>query len=192
VVTALLAATVLAACGAGGPPAPAPSSDRPLSQVSQSAPPPVSTRPPGPVITSGCQELSAAQVAVALGVPAVTAKAGYSLDDPSGTSVRSCDYLGGGPHAELMIDTRPATRTPRQAISLALRQYSGTLASIPGLGDAAYYVGPAQPTTGLTAQVLVTAVAEGSQLRTVTIFAFCKDGVQAQLTSLARAVLARV
>jgi hypothetical protein len=192
VVTALLAATVLAACGADGPPAPAPSSDRPLSEVSQSATLNASARPPGPVITSGCQELSAGQVAVALGVPAVTAKAGISLNEPGGTYVRSCDYLGGGPHAELMIDTRTATRTPRQAISLALRQYSGTLTSIPSLGDAAYYVGPDQPAAGLNAQVIVTAVAEGSQLRTITIFAFCHGRVQAQLTSLARAVLARV
>jgi hypothetical protein len=188
---AILSMLALAGCGHGGSPA-ATNTDRPLSQVSASASLPKSTRPPGPAITSACRELGRAQVAAALGVASVTAEQRPGSKLPDGSSSYACGYLGGGPHLDLYISAEPARRTPQLAVDLIIRQYTGVLQSVPGLGDAASFTGPAAPAAGPAWQTLVTSRIEGSQMRTVILSTFSNGEAKVKLIALARSVLARI
>jgi len=193
----------LAGCGHGGSPATntdrplsqvsaATNTDRPLSQVSASAALPKSTRPPGPAITSACRELDRVQVAAALGVPAVTPEQQPGSKLADGSSSAGCNFLGGGLHLDLYISTEPASRTPQLAVDLVIRQYTGVLQNVPGLGDAASFTGPSVPAAGSAWQTLVTSRIEGSQMRTVILSTFYDGGVKGKLIALARSVLARI
>jgi hypothetical protein len=200
---AILSMLALAGCGHGGSPAtstdrplsqvsPATNTDRPLSQVSASAALPKSTRPPGPAITSACRELDRAQVAAALGVPTVTAEERPGSNQPGGSSSYACGYLGGGPHLDLDISTELASRTPQLAVDLVIRQYTGVLQNVPGLGDAATFTGPSAPGADPAWQTLVTSRIEGSQMRTVILSTFSSGQAKGKLIALARSVLARI
>jgi hypothetical protein len=94
---------------------------------------------------------------------------------------------------DLYITTEPAKRTAQLTVDLAVGRYSGTLEKVPGLGDAASYVGSDAATAdGLAWQTLVTSRVEGSQMRTVLLLAYCKGDAKSKLIALARSVLARI
>lgn len=163
------------------------SGGRPLSEVSQSPALPSSTTPPGPVITAACPLLSARKVAATIHAGHVAVS--HLAPVPKAFS---CNYQAGARYIQLWISIVPATRTPQQAVSLAIRRYGGVLQAIPGLGDAASYTGPAGATAGPAVQTLVTARIEGHELRMITMVGFLSGNASRQLASLARSVLARV
>jgi hypothetical protein len=180
------------ACGGRGSPSTAgKSGPPPLAQVSTAAAVPSSTRKPGPVIRAACPLLSPAHIASTLGVRPPTAAERPIIKATGGTSY-ICHYQSGGQYVELFISITPVSGTADQAAALTVRRYTGTLNSVPGVGDAAYYSDSGLSSTGARPQTLVTARAEGRQMRVVTLNTFLGGNPKDKIITLARAVLDRI
>ena len=174
-----LAAT---ACGGGSTQHPA-SEAPPLAQVS-TPPPPAATRPAGPAITAACPLLKPTQLTAA------GLRNAKPTERSTVAAVRTCRYQAGAQHVELWVSTTPTSGTADQAASLVIKRYTGTLRSIPQLGDAAYYAGTAG--TSPTVQTMAVARAEGTQMRLITLGGFLKGDAMKRMTALARVVLTKV
>jgi hypothetical protein len=163
----------------------------PLAQVSTAAPVPSVTAKPGPVIEAACPLLSPAVIASALGLrrPAAAERPAVKT---SGSTLVGCHYQSGGQYVELWVAISPLSGTADQAASLAIRRYSGTLNSVPGVGDAAYYTDSTLSRAGPRPQALVAARAEGRQMRVVTFSTFLGGNPKEKIVTLARAVLERI
>jgi len=180
-----------AACGGGshgtaatdtGPPA--------LAQVSTAAPPPATAKP-GPVIKAACPLLSPALIASVLGVRRPAAIERPAVKTNGGTLL-GCHYQSGGRYVELWVSVAALSGRADQAASLAIRRYTGTLNTVPGLGDAAYYTDSALSRSGPRPQALVAARAEGRQMRVITLSTFLGGRPEKKIITLARAVLERI
>lgn len=183
-VAVMLSVTGLAATACGGGSSQHPASEPPpLAQVS-TPPPPAAIRPAGPAITAACPLLKPTQLTAA----------GLRNTKPTETSpvaaLHTCHYQAGAQYVELMVSTTPASGTADQAASLAIKRYTGTLRSIPRLGDAAYYTGTAGSSP--TVQTVVVSRAEGTQMRLITLIGFLKGDAMNRMTALIRVVLTKV
>jgi hypothetical protein len=175
-----------AGCGGGSSSDAGESEAPPLAQVSTVPVLPSSSRSPRPAVTSACRLLRPAKVAATLRLSGPRATEG-----PGGPTYRSCRYQARSQYVQLFVSTEPASGTADQAASLSVKRYIGTLQSLPGLGDAAYYTG-APVTGGTTVQGVVVAVAEGAQMRLINLIGFLQGDAKDGLASLARSVLAQV
>lgn len=175
------------ACGHSAAPTTSKTEPPPLAQVSQTPVLPASTRPPGPTINLACPLLSRAEIAAKLGIHVTSVQERQAVP-----SVHTCHYQAGSQYVELWVSVEPATGTADQAVNLAIKRYSGTLQSIPGLGDAAYYSGDAGPSANPTVQTLITAQVEGQQMRMVSLLGFLSGDSKDKLTVLARSVLKKI
>jgi hypothetical protein len=192
-VSAVASAVALsaAACGGGsrstatdpGPPA--------LAQVSTAAATPAAAAKPGPAIKAACPLLSPALIASVLGVRRPEATERRAVTTAGGT-LFGCHYRSGGQYVELWVAVSALAGRADQAASLTIRRYTGTLTAVPGLGDAAYYTDSAPSGSAPRTQALVTARAEGRQMRVVTLNTFLGGRPRARIIVLARTVLERI
>ena len=106
--------------------------------------------------------------------------------------VRKNPVPPGGRYVELWVSVADLSGRADQAASLAIRRYTGTLSTVPGLGDAAYYTDSALSRSGPRPQALVTARAEGRQMRVITLSTFLGGRPEKKIVKLARAVLERI
>jgi hypothetical protein len=171
----------LTACGGGGSPDATESEAPPLSEVSPVAPLPSSTRTPGPELKAACPLLPPARLVSVLG-----AREPEPHEDPGGPLARTCRYVSASGGMYLIVATEPANGTADQTASRVIQRYTGTLAKVPGLGDAAYY------TNGPGGQTMVTTRAEGPQMRTVTFSCRFPGDPKDKLVVLLRGVLERI
>jgi hypothetical protein len=183
----------IAGCRPGGSPGAAATTTTPpaLAQVSTAAAAPVSKLPPGPEIRAACPLVSAAKVASLLGVPSAVATERPAASS-GGSAVYTCNYQAGGQSAMVIISVSPVTVSADQAASLAIRRYTGTMNSVPGVGDAAYYNDSAPASSATRVEGLVTARAEGHQMRLVILTTYLGGSPRAPIIALARAVLAKI
>lgn len=180
--------TAAVACGHSAAPTTSKTEPPPLAQVSQTPVLPSSTRPPGPAITRACTLAGRAEVAATLGIHVTSVQERQTVP-----TSHICHYQAdNNQYVELWVTVEPATGTADQAVSLAIKRYSGTLQSIPGLGDAAYFSGDAGPSANPTVQTLLAAQVEGQQMRMVILMGFLSGDSKAKLTVLARSVLKKI
>ncbi|MFC5750547.1 hypothetical protein [Actinomadura rugatobispora] len=180
---ALSAASLLplAACGGGGSPGAAESEAPPLSEVSPMAPPPSSTRTPGPELKAACPLLPPGRLVSVLG-----ARDPKPHEDPGGPLARTCRYVSTSGGMFLIVGTEPANGTADEMASRVIRRYSGSLVKVSGVGDAAYYQ------NGPGGQTMVVTRAEGPQMRTITFSCRFPGDPKDKLVVLLRGVLERI
>jgi hypothetical protein len=186
-------ALATAACGKTSPAGSAPASTQPpaLAQVSTAPAVPPATAPPGPAIKAACPLVSPARVAAILGVPQPVATERPAIEQ-GGSALYTCHYQSGGQWVEVLVTISQLTGSADQAASLAIRRYTGTIAAVPGVGDAAYYTDSALSPTQPRPEGLVTARAEGRQMRVITLSAFLGGSPKPKVIALARTVLERI
>ncbi|GAA2433052.1 hypothetical protein GCM10010191_53850 [Actinomadura vinacea] len=177
---AILAVSLLTACGGGSPDA-AESEAPPLSEVSKAPPPPSSTRTPGPAIKAACPLLPPSRLVSVLG-----ARKPVPNEDPGGPAARICRYVSASGGMTLIVATEPAGGSADQMAARVIQRYSGTLEKVPDLGDAAYY------SNGQGGQIMVVSRAEGPQMRTVTFMCRLPGEPRDKLVPLLRGVLERI
>lgn len=182
-----LMSTAAVACGHSAAPTTSKTEPPPLAQVSQTPVLPSSTRPPGPAINRACPLASQAEVAATLGVHVTSVQERQSVP-----TAHTCHYQADNQYVELWVSVEPATGTADQAVNLAIKRYSGTLQSIPGLGDAAYYSADAGSSANPTVHTLMAAQVEGQQMRMITLVGFLSGDPKDKLTVLARSVVKKI